>query len=1114
MQIAFGLAGAAAGSFVPFIGPGLGWAIGSTIGGMLGGSDKQVNAQPLMDLRIPGTQDGRPIPWIRGAMRVAPDWIWHTDRRATTTSTTSSAGKGSGPEVENQSTTYDMDCLLMLNINGCVGISEVYRSGELIWRTDSGASAGTIAASNATDHWERLTVYTGASDQLPDPDYESAVGAGHAPAYRGRATVFIKGLQLGSGGQVPQLEFTVVVDGESGPEINYYDQDLTSTAAEESASVYLDSVGEVWTVDSGYNPAPAYGPLRVAVFDTADQTTEFFTLETGYWLPNSSEIVRFYSIEDSDLILIGAHSNALAGPTVLVYQISTRAFVAAWDDELGHTFALYGVDVANNRVFGSHPGTGFKIYALDPSTYTPVGGALATYSGGSYSATRSFPNTSGLFYCITRSPNVCWKYGVAGASSFALDADDADSSPGDHDEFAHDTSRHRLYYWSLSQTWLKYIDMDDDSSGRVNTTAYANKAKVLVEPITDRIYLVRGGSSPPFSVHDVNPDDGDDYDEYEIPDGGGAHFDGSPAFTSGIVWGASSQWTGAATESGLGELIFNALTAACPSVPTVQSAVAVRAGLTAAQINVTPLNALSREVCAFPWSQISAARVPTELMMSVYFYETVMSGGKVKFVPRGESEVATLSYDDLGGDDDPFPLRFINDLESPAHNVINYINLSANYQQGSEKSDRLISASPVTVEPIEVAVGMEPTEAKGVIDTMLRDRASSIARARIRLLRSDYPTLEPTDPIIVTGRDGSEWRMRIVNMDESFPTIDCDIVLDDPNVLSAQGITTTDYESQTTVTLPANTTMRLIDPPILRDEDDSAGLYVLAKGTNSSWRGAAILDSSNDVDYTRRDTISEAATFGSCTTTLGDWTGPRLFDKLNTVTVNVGDGTLTSSTRALVLSTQETNACMVGDELLQFVTATLVSPGVYTLSTLLRGSRGTEWAMVDHAAGEAFSLLSRSGMRRVSLENAQLSALRYYKGVTLGRSVASVSAQTFTTDGVGLKPFSPVRLRGSRDGSNNATLEIERRTRLAVRMVGSLGVSVPLGEESESYEWDVYDDDTYTTLVRTLTSITTSVAYSAAQQTTDGLTPGDPLHVKVYQLSAIVGRGYALQRAA
>lgn len=45
-------------------------------------------------------------------------------------------------------------------------------------------------------------------------------------------------------------------------------------------------------------------------------------------------------------------------------------------------------------------------------------------------------------------------------------------------------------------------------------------------------------------------------------------------------------------------------------------------------------------------------------------------------------------------------------------------------------------------------------------------------------------------------------------------------------------------------------------------------------------------------------------------------------------------------------------------------------------------------------------------------------------------------------------------------------------------------------------------------VVRTKTVTTETVSYTAAEQTTDGLTPGNLVRMKIYQISATVGRGY------
>ena len=102
-----------------------------------------------------------------------------------------------------------------------------------------------------------------------------------------------------------------------------------------------------------------------------------------------------------------------------------------------------------------------------------------------------------------------------------------------------------------------------------------------------------------------------------------------------------------------------------------------------------------------------------------------------------------------------------------------------------------------------------------------------------------------------------------------------------------------------------------------------------------------------------------------------------------------------------------------------------------------------------------------------------------------------------------MKPYSPVYITGSRDGSNNLTIDWNRRSRYTSQAFWT----PQLGEDTEEYEIDILDG---VTVVRTISSITSETSpYSAADQTNDGLTPGDPVDVQIFQISATVGRGYA-----
>jgi hypothetical protein len=105
--------------------------------------------------------------------------------------------------------------------------------------------------------------------------------------------------------------------------------------------------------------------------------------------------------------------------------------------------------------------------------------------------------------------------------------------------------------------------------------------------------------------------------------------------------------------------------------------------------------------------------------------------------------------------------------------------------------------------------------------------------------------------------------------------------------------------------------------------------------------------------------------------------------------------------------------------------------------------------------------------------------------------------------GIGLKPLSPVHLRGTRSGGDLAMSWV-RRTRTGGDSWDS--AEVPLAEDFERYEIDILSG---TTLKRTLTSASPEVIYTSAAQTEDFGAPQSAVQVRIAQVSAVYGRGTA-----
>lgn len=1100
-QIVLGLAGAAVGFAVGQ--PGLGFTIGYGLGASLFppkvGTIRQ-GQQPLSDLKVSGTEYGQPIPYVRGAAGIAGQLWWNSDKRAITTVTTSGGGgggKGGGgggsPVVETTTITYEIDLLIGLSDNEIVGISRIWDNGKLVYTASSEASGGSIAASAVAGLWDRMTVYTGDAAQLPDPTYEAAVGTANAPAYRGRGSVFIQGLKLGQSGQLRNLTFEVVVDGSisSGGEV---DELFTSTGVNDQ---YI-----------------------------ANSDTEY----AGLALSNKIWVNRYDGADHIALLDLETQS--------VLFAIATSGFPG----------------MINAFPSGLHPdGSGLfhmpslsRIYKVDPDgTYDYIGGTaggggygIRVDNLGNYWITDNFGGgVISRLSDIDFGSHTCTKTDVAGGG-FSRFLRNATAIPGRVYGVFSGISQHIGYVDTGSMTIVDVITPAAVYSQVPPPVIGADQNIYTIENVTLKKYSKDGALLGSVGIADGNGGQVELYDalgklwvrgttnlykidaatlaiEQTIPRASIPTYGQFIAeATAGIpvIQGSHAGFAaiGVITLAGL-------VTISPPDVSDVVEAICLRAGLSAGQIDVTGLSGITRKVRSLALSQIAAPRQALELLASAFFFESTVSD-KIYFRTRGGSAAATIPYIDLGatlGDDqpDPLALKQANELEIPAQIALTYINISDDYQSDTQMSDRLVSAEPGSVSAVSMAIGLTPSEAKAIADTMLFDQAASVISTNISLL-GDYCALEPTDPIIATAADGSTFRLRLVKKTDSFPLITFEAVLDDVSVLTQQGITSADYTPGTVVADPIDTLMELLDIPILQDGDNDAGFYVAAKGDGTPWNGAGIYGSIDDVTFDRRATVLENAVFGDCLTTLGDWTGPRVFDETNTVTVDVGDGTLATNTRDAVLGSQTINAIVIGSELLQFRNATLISPGIYELSGLLRGSRGTEWAMTGHAAGERCVALTVAGIRRIQMQNSELGVTRYFKGVTLGRAVSTADSEAFVDYGIGLKPFSPFDFRVSRDASNNCTLSWQRRTRFSTRVIGPLGISIPLGEDSERYDVEIYSDGTYATLVRTINAITTATTYTAAEQVADGLTPGNQIFARIFQRSAVVGRGYKLEATA
>jgi len=200
------------------------------------------------------------------------------------------------------------------------------------------------------------------------------------------------------------------------------------------------------------------------------------------------------------------------------------------------------------------------------------------------------------------------------------------------------------------------------------------------------------------------------------------------------------------------------------------------------------------------------------------------------------------------------------------------------------------------------------------------------------------------------------------------------------------------------------------------------------------------------------------------------------------------------------------NAAIVGNELIQFRDAALIGPQQYRISGLLRGRRGTEDAIAGHADGERFVLLSGvAGLARVAGAVGDIGIARQYKAITAGASMDSAVPVEWANSARGLKPLSPVQIGAGRDAAGTVTIKWQRRTRVGGEWRDSVDAS--LGEAVEQYDVEVWTADGSTKLATKIQLPAPTVTLLAAELNGPSPLADLTITVRVWQVSATVGRG-------
>jgi hypothetical protein len=542
------------------------------------------------------------------------------------------------------------------------------------------------------------------------------------------------------------------------------------------------------------------------------------------------------------------------------------------------------------------------------------------------------------------------------------------------------------------------------------------------------------------------------------------------------------------------------LTVGSQTLPSVVADLCARANLSASDYDTSLLPATAGRLHI---DRLRPARDWLTELGNIYRFRVRNSGGKLQFVPKGGSPAAAIQQSDLGldvgdGIRPPITASRTQGIDLPRSVTVVYPDADADYAPGQQQyvMRQYPQGQDITLTVTAILTGAEALElAQIAAKEPHLERLSWTTSVGIKHL-----SLEAGDVVdLPTGR---AWVRDIQEQGDSI--LRATFVAEAAAAYSGNGLpapaTTTPARR---IALAGPTRMELLDIPILQDADNGPGIYLAALGYLAGWTGAEVYRSDDGEVYEPLSSVVTAAVVGT-TTALAS--GPvNIWDRSNTLNVQLIDGSLSSASELNVLN--GANAALVGAhgrwEIIQFETAVLEADGSYTLSRLLRGRKGTEWAAGTHQAGDTFVLLTTNTLGRVDKSLNDIGVTRQYKAASFGNDISAAAAVSFSNAGAGLKPYAPAHVTGSRNGSGDLTIKWIRRTRIGGEWRDY--VDAPLGEDSESYEVDIMSGST---VIRTIAVSSPTATYSAADQTSDFGSTQSSVTLKVMQISADIGRGY------
>jgi len=1116
----------------------------------------------LKDLSVSASTYGNTVPEVWGTVRVGGNMIWsggiiENKHKA-------KAGIG---QYYNQYT-YTANFAMAFCKGPVQSLRRIWANGKLIYDA-------TGNSRNVNNGKYAITFYQGTEDQMPDPIIEAKVGSTNTPAYRGTCYILFRDFLLTDfGNQIPQIAaeiyagpaagvpstpwtvdgtvpFTDIEDASSGMAVDYVrgffyvvrddnalvrmrlsdgeidgfgypvsaiDNDWTSGKVFTAVGIAYD--GSVTCQFGGLTNYTQFGqvdPITFSTLNNMGKAVPFDTLFPSYLkFPLCADVVM--DVTGTSYLGLGSFGEVIyiwdwtkplvtdpggtTYPPIGNYYTSKCACAGAEANQ-------FYVAACNHE--GTITSTSFTVYFMNNGAPVP----FVTFADPDIgSGSTDFSIKAVAYDAATNSLIMMYASSLHNyVSKFSLDTNSA--------------------VWVTKVPWLPTHGWRGQNFNGNQIAWTANGSLWLIDMNTG-LFINRSPDQAAYTDNNwLNHSDVD----YSNPGENGYVILTLPAI-AGEGHQVYDGTSGAlvvlrAGTSGVSLVISaNAYGSTAVTLADILTSLMLSAGLSYDQFDVSA--GISIAVSGYGFAEQTDIKGIISQLQSIYLFDFFERDGKLVLVMRGgDTSVETISYKALGSPggssadtSDFWKESRLSEADIPASMSLKYLNIDQDFEENTATSKRILAPVPTVFsrqqDTVEANLVLDATEAKNRVNAMLYTTWAERTKHATRLPLA-YAYLEPSDLITVNLADGRSYFERIERTEMGADyTTEADTLGQDSGTYTFNLTGDGGNGQGQTLQPPLPARAFIFNTPYLRDIDNvgdgNFSIYYTGVGNlaPSGYNGATLFVSLDANSYSILQVFPRDMEWGRVTTATPDAAnGCYALDWKTQIIIYPA---ITSFDLQSVTDDElmlGANMFILGDEVMQFRDAVQNSDGTWTISNLLRGRRGTEWACATHQANESFVFLSTDTMA-VSQNGLDAGNKNYwYKAVGTGMDVGTAIVTQITYEPRDLMPYAPCQLDAAWSGAD-IRLTFQRRTRYGGEMMDGTG-TVPLNETKEAYEIDIYDPDTGD-VVRTLSvdNGTTPVdfpyvIYSAADVAADFTSELTEITFEVYQLG-ITGRGFGTKK--